>query len=96
MSNGSSPPSLATHTALRERKYTAFTRPPLTGKVELQGGEKPCARVRVREGRVNEGSKGMESLLVLLLNFHFEEYVLCAECHTRLVKVPQGKSSTTE
>lgn len=56
--------------------------------------EAVCVCERVREGRVNERSKGMESLLVLLSNFRFQEQVLCSECHTRLV--PQGKSSTAE
>lgn len=32
LSTGSSSPSLATHTALRERKDTAFTTPPYTGE----------------------------------------------------------------
>lgn len=68
VSNGSSPPSLATHTALRERKYTAFTRPPLTGQVTESGSTWEAAqRKRKREEREREmdgPTTGMERLPV--------------------------------
>lgn len=51
-------------------------------------------RVREREGGwgLNRWSKGTGSLLVSSFYICFEEQVLnvlCAECHTCLVKVPQ-------
>lgn len=78
--NGSSPPSLATHTALSERKYTAFSPDCHSlGKEQRAGprGNKATRRAAQERERKRAGwteSRKGEFTSVLLWNFCFDKY----------------------